>query len=1094
MVTNPYLRTILAAALFCALALPGGAELIPVVSGADTEDPGTLRFALGQALSNEEADVINIDAGLTITLLTRLSPFFGTTGVTIQGNGATLTSGAPAADIGLLVDGTNVSIRNLRVTGFPGIGVQLAGDNCSIRGCHIFGNGAQGILVNNTIGGGVKNCVIGSLSETGRNYIYSNGQLDSLHGHGIELDEVNTITIINNYIGVGTTGTDDLGNAGRGIYIDKSSSILIGNATDVMGRNVIGDNGGEGIYLTGSITTNITIVNNYIGVGADGFTAVPNNGGIGSAANGPSTVSIGIVGAGNVISGNLNNGIALDSVDNAILYGNVIGLDATGQFTIANSGSGVLIASGANNATVGGPEPGQGNVIAGNAGSSTFNAAVRVVSGSTGAVIQGNKIGVAIDGETAKANGSVGVLVQNSDVLVGGDGPGEGNIIANSVRSGVEVRDAATSSVTIRGNSIFGNQDPGILIEAGANGGIQPPVITGGNPVHGTTSTEGVVELFADMGLQGKVLLGQADALGGFFEIEADLSALSEYNLTATVTDSNGNTSQFSEAVAVVDLDLGQEGEGTGGGEGTPDGEGIGGGEGMQDGEQSTDGEGGGGGEGELPVGSLDCPIESYYSQPPDTTLAPAAYPSAALTETCFERITGYDGGILGVRWWGSFFDPEDGPCNPVGVPFVISFYDALGAGPTRLRETFDLVPTVSSTTDNVLGNQTYMFEVTFPKTVFLRGGLGWMQIYTNAGGCMFHWSNSQQGDNDSAFRTSVLEPVQKRPDDLAFCLIPDLDPVAGGPEGEPQDCPQAVLNEFTVTPAGDNLDWDIDGIRDPTLYLRRGEYYYFNVESVTDSFFIKYAAAPQDSNRYDAGVSNNGALSGTVYFQVPLLAPNTLAYQSSLHADMTGTLQICDPKGGTPQEDVLVRIDYIVTKLQRTAFFDLNRNGKLDLDEVRNYLERILEYFGLFPKGNDPASDLFDAMDLNGDGFITTGELRQLSPGPQPNHAADQDGDNQIGLAELLRVIQLYNSGGIGCAANGGATEDGYEIGAGDTACVPHSSDYTPQDWVIDLSELLRAIQFYNNGAYFACPENGEASEDTYCSGTPPVLVGANN
>jgi len=93
--------------------------------------------------------------------------------------------------------------------------------------------------------------------------------------------------------------------------------------------------------------------------------------------------------------------------------------------------------------------------------------------------------------------------------------------------------------------------------------------------------------------------------------------------------------------------------------------------------------------------------------------------------------------------------------------------------------------------------------------------------------------------------------------------------------------------------------------------------------------------------------------------------------------------------------------------------------------------------------------------------------------------HTADQNGDNRINLSELLRVIQLYNSGGYHCDAAG---EDGYAPGPGDQTCAPHGSDYNPQDWLIGLSELLRIIQFYNSGGYHYCPE--DATEDGFCTG----------
>ncbi|GEM_PF-3893161 len=97
------------------------------------------------------------------------------------------------------------------------------------------------------------------------------------------------------------------------------------------------------------------------------------------------------------------------------------------------------------------------------------------------------------------------------------------------------------------------------------------------------------------------------------------------------------------------------------------------------------------------------------------------------------------------------------------------------------------------------------------------------------------------------------------------------------------------------------------------------------------------------------------------------------------------------------------------------------------------------------------------------------------------PWHSADRDHDNVIGLSELLRVIQFFNSGGYHCEEG---TEDGYAPGSGDPACLPHDSDYNPQDWDINLSELLRIIQFFNSSGYHSCPEVFPPTEDGFCVG----------
>lgn len=97
--------------------------------------------------------------------------------------------------------------------------------------------------------------------------------------------------------------------------------------------------------------------------------------------------------------------------------------------------------------------------------------------------------------------------------------------------------------------------------------------------------------------------------------------------------------------------------------------------------------------------------------------------------------------------------------------------------------------------------------------------------------------------------------------------------------------------------------------------------------------------------------------------------------------------------------------------------------------------------------------------------------------------HSADwnEGPDNRIDLAELLRVIQFYNSGGYCCASLcDPLSDEGFLPGDGDRTCAPHAADYNPRDWRINLSEVLRIIQFYNSSGYRAC----EDGEDGFCPG----------
>lgn len=131
----------------------------------------------------------------------------------------------------------------------------------------------------------------------------------------------------------------------------------------------------------------------------------------------------------------------------------------------------------------------------------------------------------------------------------------------------------------------------------------------------------------------------------------------------------------------------------------------------------------------------------------------------------------------------------------------------------------------------------------------------------------------------------------------------------------------------------------------------------------------------------------------------------------------------------------------------------------------------------------------------ITGDAIVlldTAGEVHAAATlilpkeGDGPFHAADTDLSASISLGELLRLIQFYNSGGFHCADTPDATEDGYEPGIlGNKACTTHTSDYLPQDWQLSLSEVLRAIQFYNSLGLYACP--GENTEDGFCPGPAP-------
>lgn len=106
------------------------------------------------------------------------------------------------------------------------------------------------------------------------------------------------------------------------------------------------------------------------------------------------------------------------------------------------------------------------------------------------------------------------------------------------------------------------------------------------------------------------------------------------------------------------------------------------------------------------------------------------------------------------------------------------------------------------------------------------------------------------------------------------------------------------------------------------------------------------------------------------------------------------------------------------------------------------------------------------------------------------PIHTADQNADRSIDLPELLRVIQFYNALGYHCDSVG---EDGYAPGQdGDHMCTPHDGDYNAQDWKIGLSELLRMIQFYNSGGYYRAADSEDGFAPDPGSKNMPVMSDA--
>ena len=424
--------------------------------------------------------------------------------------------------VGNVIGGTTPQARNLISGNTEGGIVSEGASNLSIEGNYIgtdasgtklianSGSGSQTGTGISLLAGGVT--VGGTLPGTGNLIDGGNPdsvQINNLAGNGIAGGNL----VQGNLIGTDVTGTVALSVAqSQGISIlSATNSNTIGGTTPAA-RNIISGNAGGGVLLANS-TTDDLVQGNYIGLDITGTVLVPNEDfGVQSAPldfpNNPdtnqptpgnntgtanNTIGGSTAGAANVISGNASDGIDLEGattvdVNNNLVFqgnyvqGNFIGTDPTGTKTLANLGDGISMSNGATNNSIGGTDPGEGNLIANNA-----------------------LDGVHID---PGAPPSAGQSQGNNTVS---------NTILSNLGAGVRINSGIDNLISR--NSIFMNGDLGIVLgTAGPN--LNTPCNTTNT---GPNDSQNAPVLTAGSG-------------GSAF-------------ITATATDPNNNTSQFSNAV-----------------------------------------------------------------------------------------------------------------------------------------------------------------------------------------------------------------------------------------------------------------------------------------------------------------------------------------------------------------------------------------------------------------------------------------------------------------------------------------------------------------------------------------------------------------
>ena len=284
-------------------------------------------------------------------------------------------------------------------------------------------------------------------------------------GSGVFINGSNDNLVVCNHIGTNVAGTAALGNIFYGIYLQNSANNLIGGDLPA-DRNLVSGNGLHGIYVLsgepeealrspdddpppgGGPSINNRIAGNYIGTNASGVVDLGNTLS-GVVIEGPGS-DTNVVDGRNLIAGNDGNGVALleGALANTVAD-NLIGVNITGRWPLANSLQGVLIENAANSIV-------QDNLISGNAGNGVQIADPPSSIASTGNQIIGNVMGLNILGDKPLPNGGAGVFIQNaSSNTVGGNTALQRNVISGNSGDGVLIQ--RSPNFTAQNNAVLGN-------------------------------------------------------------------------------------------------------------------------------------------------------------------------------------------------------------------------------------------------------------------------------------------------------------------------------------------------------------------------------------------------------------------------------------------------------------------------------------------------------------------------------------------------------------------------------------------------------------------------------------------------------------
>ena len=490
---------------------------------------------------------------------------------------------------------SNTAVRNV-ISGNSQGGIAIVGASTdgntvqnnligtTISGLSTAGNLMEGIYVGDGslittsqygFFGVATNTLIGGSSSQSRNVVTS-----SVNRSGIRVTGNALAKVQGNYSGIGVDGQTVLGNRDYGVLVEGTNNIVGGDGDgtlDTEEGNLFSGNRVDGAMIAGNGNR---LANNLIGTDATGMLLRENRYDgveIRSANNVMAYNTVVAVGNVAVVA------IIPDTSDNNQLFGNKIGTNVTGTATLGGASVGIAIVDGDNNDLgIASSLPSNKNVIGGN-----LVAGIIVGTGASETRIRNNAIGTDAGGTIPLPN-QTGIWVGETTqfgfpgypgpVTIGGTTSQERNTIAFNSGNGIEVRGTSTLQVNVGQNQFYSNGGIGIDLngdgltpndpldsDAGPNTLQNSPtllhVIPGSQTwVQGHLLGAPNSSFTLSFYLSDPSSIGNPQGLGWLHSVTVttDQYGMAPFDvlidhvfavgdaMTATATDSQGNTSEFS--------------------------------------------------------------------------------------------------------------------------------------------------------------------------------------------------------------------------------------------------------------------------------------------------------------------------------------------------------------------------------------------------------------------------------------------------------------------------------------------------------------------------------------------------------------------